>query len=203
MSYSQLGQDLKCVEFFDAKMNGFFVDIGSHNGVDLSNTYLLEKDYNWKGICVEPNKQVFEKLIENRKCICKNIGIYDKKGEVEFSIIDGYHEMLSGITEDINHHKGIVEKESKPIKINTITFTELLDECQAPSIMDFLSLDTEGSELKILKSLDHNKYKFLYMTIEHNYTPLRHEIKDYLISNNYEYVGGNRHDDIYKLKSNV
>ena len=200
MSYSQLNQDLKCIDFFNGDKEGYFVDIGAHDGINLSNTYLLEKDYDWTGICVEPIKAVFDKLVKNRNCICKNTCIYDKTGEVTFSIIDGYYEMLSGITEDINHHKAIVEKESQSIKCPSITFTELLDEAQAPLVMDFLSLDTEGSELKILQSLNHNKYKFLYITVEHNYTPLREEIRKFLVSKDYEYVNENVHDDIYKLK---
>jgi FkbM family methyltransferase len=202
MSYSQLNQDLKCIEFFNNKKDGFFVDVGAHNGVTFSNTYLLEKEYNWTGICVEPIKDVFDKLIKNRNCICKNTGIYDKTGEVTFSIIEGSNEMLSGITEDINHHKAIVEKEGKSITIPTITFTELLDEAQAPLLIDFLSLDTEGSELKILQSLNHKKYKFLYITVEHNYTPLREEIRKFLVSKDYEYINENAHDDIYKLLIN-
>ncbi len=199
MSYSQMNQDLKCLEFFDNKKEGFFVDIGAHNGIELSNTYLLEKDYNWNGICVEPIKSVFKKLEKNRNCKCKNVGIYDTKGEIEFSIIEGYFEMLSGISESINHHKGIVDTHCKKITIPTITFTELLDECQAPPVMDFLSLDSEGSELKILKGLDHEKYKFRYITLEHNYTPLREEIRKFLITKGYEYVSENSHDDIYKM----
>ena len=57
--YGQLKQDLECLEYFKNKKDGFFVDIGAGNGKDLSNTYLLEKNYNWKGICVEPLKDPF------------------------------------------------------------------------------------------------------------------------------------------------
>ena len=54
MSYSQLGQDLKVLEFYNNKLDGFFIEIGASDGINLSNTYLLEKNHNWKGICVEP-----------------------------------------------------------------------------------------------------------------------------------------------------
>ena len=50
MSYGQLKQDLLCLEYFDKKRDGYFVDIGAGNGRDLSNTYLLEKEYAWKGM---------------------------------------------------------------------------------------------------------------------------------------------------------
>jgi len=54
MSYSQLGQDLEVLKFYNNKENGFFIEIGASDGLNLSNTYLLETQYKWKGICCEP-----------------------------------------------------------------------------------------------------------------------------------------------------
>ena len=53
-TYSQLGQDLDVIKHYNFKENGFFVEIGANDGISLSNTYLLEKKYNWKGLCIEP-----------------------------------------------------------------------------------------------------------------------------------------------------
>jgi hypothetical protein len=53
-SYSQIGQDLEVLRKYKNKYNGYFVDIGASDGIIYSNTYLLEKRYGWKGICVEP-----------------------------------------------------------------------------------------------------------------------------------------------------
>ena len=68
MSKSQLGQDLKVLKFYNNKKNGFFVEIGASDGINLSNTYLLEKEYDWKGVCVEPIPYNYEKLINPLNC---------------------------------------------------------------------------------------------------------------------------------------
>ena len=202
MSYSQLNQDKLALVYFKNKCGGYFVDIGANDGKEFSNTLLMEEKYNWKGICVEPLPIEFKKCKELRKnSICKNVAIYDQKGEAEFNVIEGEYNMYSGIREDINHHMNITEQNGTIHKIPTMTFTELLDECDAPSHIDFLSLDTEGSELKILQSLNHDKYKFTYLTIEHNYRePQRTKIRELLLSKGYEYIGQNQWDDVYILK---
>ena len=66
-TYSQLKQDLNIIDFYKSKKNCYFVDIGAHDGINLSNTYLLEKKYNWTGICFEPLKKIYSDLFENRK----------------------------------------------------------------------------------------------------------------------------------------
>ena len=206
MSYGQLKQDLLCLEYFNKKRDGYFVDIGAGNGRDLSNTYLLEKEYGWKGICVEPLDAPFKLCEECRpNSICRNIAIYDKEGEVEFSYIEGSSGedyMYSGITNDIKHHITKVNNQSKKVLMNTITLNKLLDEAKAPEIIDFLSIDTEGSESKILEALDHDKYKFRYITVEHNYLmSQRNEIARVLTNNGYQYHMENQWDDIYILKN--
>jgi len=67
-SFSQLGQDLWVLNKLNHKQNGFFIEIGAHNGIDLSNTYLMETEYSWKGICVECNKNIIQELKKNRNC---------------------------------------------------------------------------------------------------------------------------------------
>ena len=68
--------------------------------------------------------------------------------------------------------------------------------------MDFLSIDTEGSESKILEALDHKKYKFRYITVEHNYLMgQRSDIARVLTSNGYQFHMENQWDDVYILKN--
>ena len=64
MSRSQLGQELKVIKFYNSKKNGYFIEIGASDGIELSNTYLLETQYEWKGICCEPIPSRFEKLVK-------------------------------------------------------------------------------------------------------------------------------------------
>ena len=85
-TYSQFGQDLDVIEYFKHKKNGYFIEIGATNGIDLSNTYLLEKKYNWNGICIEPQDSTYQDLIKNRDCHTDNSLLFSEKGkEFNFS----------------------------------------------------------------------------------------------------------------------
>ena len=68
-SHSQLRQDLFTLNQLNFKKNGFFVEFGATNGINLSNTHLLEKEFNWNGILAEPAKIYHKELFENRNCI--------------------------------------------------------------------------------------------------------------------------------------
>lgn len=81
--------------------------------------------------------------------------------------------------------------------LKTKTLTEILDESNAPKYIDYLSLDTEGTELEILKGLDFSKYVIGYISIEHNFRPLRNELRNYLQKNGYIFSRWNRFDDEY------
>ena len=50
---SQSGQDKFILSVLKNKKNGYFLEIGSNDPILINNTYILEKDYNWKGIMVE------------------------------------------------------------------------------------------------------------------------------------------------------
>lgn len=190
---SQLGQDDKCLEFLREKRNGFYVDIGAFDGLDLSNTKKLEFEYDWTGICIEPILQMYNVCKDNRpnSIVCHN-AISSVNGSLAFSVVgkDDY-QMLS--------HIGSGDDDPSTFEfVDSITFTELLDKHNAPSIMDFLSLDTEGTELEILQSLDHNKYKFRFISVEHNYKKkTRQRIRDFLCNNGYTFYGVNQWDDMY------
>lgn len=192
-SYSQIKQDLKVLSFYNNKKNGYFVEIGANDGINLSNTYLLESDYNWKGICVEALPDKFNELVKNRKSININKAVYDTTGEIlQFSSDNLY----SGITDKIDKH--MYSKTKQQISVETMTLNDILDKNNAPIFIDYISIDTEGSEFEIIKSVDLNKYKFGLMHIEHNYVePRRTEIKTYLLNNGYLYKGANDFDDEY------
>jgi len=64
-NFSQVYQDMFVISMLDGKRDGTFLEIGSADGIDLNNTYLLEKDFGWKGICIEYD----EKFIDNLKAV--------------------------------------------------------------------------------------------------------------------------------------
>lgn len=172
MSDRILQLENKIHEFFNFKPDGFFVDIGAYDGVSISNTKFLE-DLGWDGICVEPHPNVFKKLIENRKCKKVNCAIWNENTEVNFLSLSGYTEMLSGIYEsyDSRHHQRVLSElqlyggNSELIKINANTFDTIVDITN----IDFLSIDTEGSELQILEQINFEKFDIKLICVENNF----------------------------------
>lgn len=188
--YSQDGQDkFLYEEIFKDKKNGFFVEIGANDGVTLSNTKFFE-DMGWEGVCVEPLPKSFEKLKLNRKCACHNKVISNLDGEVEFLKIDGYSEMLSGILNKYDtRHLERVNRELKTyggnkeiIKIESVKFSNLITEKN----IDYISIDVEGSEMDIIKSIDFNKHNIYCISVENNYG--EKNIEDYLNGFGYKLI---------------
>ena len=203
MSRSQLKQDINVIKFYKEKQNGYFIEIGASDGINLSNTYLLEARYNWKGICVEPIPKNYNELLRNRpNSICSNHAIYSISNLIlDFDISNNY-ELLSGISSYIDTHKETVDANKTTINVKTLSLNDLLDNNHAPLFIEYLSLDTEGSEYEILKTFNFDKYIFGLIDVEHNFIePRRTHIKDLLISNSYIYIGENKWDDMYKHNS--
>jgi hypothetical protein len=110
--------------------------------------------------------------------------------------------MLSGISQHIDFHKTVVDRNKRTIQIPTISLLDVLDNANAPSFIEYMSLDTEGSEYEILENFDFEKYTFGLIDVEHNYVePRRTEIKNLLLSKGYIYKGENNFDDMYQHNS--
>jgi len=201
-SYSQIGQDLAVLKHYNNKQSGFFVEIGASDGIALSNTYLLEKEFGWKGICVEALSTKFKVLCQNRpNSQCFEKAVFNKTGlTLKFDIAHSF-DMLSGLSDYITTRwNERVKTNCTTIDVKTITLTELLKQANAPAFIEYLSLDTEGSEFEILKVHDFSKYKFGLIDVEHNYIePTRSQIRELLTKNGYTYIGANNFDDCYKL----
>jgi FkbM family methyltransferase len=153
-SKSQIGQDVFVCTVSKFKKNGYFIEIGSADGLYNSNTYLLEKKYNWKGLLVEPNLNWFNKKISKNKSITVNSAIYKKNGTVGFDFKKNFVESKI----DLN----------KTAKVQTITIKNLFQKYKVPKIIDYISIDTEGSEYDILKQIDFKQYDIKILTIENN-----------------------------------
>ena len=157
--------DLFVVDILGGKRNGYFVEAGALDGIHGSNTLLLEEDYGWSGICVEPDPQLFAELRRNRRCVCESVCLYDRCGYVEFM---GGVRGWGGVVEHLSESKRSEWGHGRPVKIAAITLATLLERGRAPSIIDYLSLDTEGSEYMILKQFPFDRYRFRVISIEGN-----------------------------------
>jgi len=202
MYISQIGQDKFIDEFFQKKEGLAFLDIGAHDGVSISNTFFLEKERNWNGICIEAQPSEFEKLKSNRKCTCINVSVSNYNGETDFISVEGYANMLSGISDDYNpSHRQRIENEVKiyggvinTIKVPVKTLQSIMDEHNINQI-DFCSIDTEGSEFKIIESIDFNKTEIKVFIIENNYG--EKNIENFLIEKGYVLYKKIEWDDVF------
>ena len=201
--YSQHKQDEYVFNtFFTNKRDGFFVDIGAYDGVVLSNTYFFEKELGWKGICIEPQTKQYELLLKNRNCICVNGCVADFTGKGLFLEIEGYSTMLSGLIEkyDENHLKRIEHETStlggskKQVEVECYLLNDLLKKNFVKNV-DFCSIDVEGAELDILKTIDFKNFHFNIFSIENNNKNLT--IQNFMEQNGYKMVKVLDCDEIY------
>jgi FkbM family methyltransferase len=187
-SSSQLCQDL-VADYIHSNIGtdrpGFFVEFGATNGIDLSNTAILEKRYGWRGLLAEPAKTWHTNLVKNRTCLIdfrcvssatdRNIEFWEAEVP-ELSSIYAWKDYDAWSPS---------RREGNLYKVETVTLNDLLAEHSVPKIVDYLSIDTEGSEYEILKDFDFAKFSFHFISIEHNYNPNRELICDLLAKNGY------------------
>ncbi len=196
-SRAQLKQDILALIVNGFKRGGYFVEFGATNGRDLSNTYLLEKEYSWQGIIAEPMPRWHADLRKNRQCRIDDRCVWVVTGET-LEFLDVENGEFSTIAAYANHDDHAAErKNSRKIAVETVSLNDLLADHRAPMVIDYLSVDTEGSEYMILKELDFNKYKFNFISVEYNFTAHREEIRSLLRANGYECIlsGLSRFDD--------
>ena len=194
--------------FFKNKINGIFIDIGANDGITGSNTWFYEKVLGWKGICFEPSPSIYKRLTQNRQCSCVNACIADKNGVVAFRDIIGsaQADMLSGIESNYDpRHIDRIENKLKRtggsfmlIDVPAYTLNSVLEENKLYHI-DFLSLDIEGGELTVLKSIDFNTFYISAITVENNYDSS--EVRTFLESKNFVFIKRLKIDEVYINKS--
>lgn len=197
MFYSQDKQDEYLEKnVFKGYKNGVFMDIGAHDGKSLNNTLFFEEKHGWKGINVEPIKEVYDKLKTNRpNSINLNYAVCNYDGEAEFLCNIGYTEMISGIKEtyDQRHFKRL-ENENKKHGSSTNTIKvltkkiETICEDHTISHINYLSIDVEGGEFEVIKSINFQKVFIDVIGFENNYNNTSIPIIKYLEERNYEII---------------
>jgi len=198
-SKSQLRQDIHALLHHNFKRNGYFVEIGATDGITFSNTYMLEKLHGWEGIVVEPSPQYTDKVFSNRNCHVETKCVYKTSGNV-VKFIEHKNTSLSGIEVYNNLNRlELDNNNSEVFQIPTISLNDLLSSYDAPKVIDYLSIDTEGSELSILENFNFDDYEVGFFTIEHNFTPIREDILKLMKKQGYRRVLENysQWDDYY------
>lgn len=160
---------------------GFFVDVGASDGIIWSTSLGLEINNKWSGICIEPHPHIFKQLTGSTKGVqrtaeCLNVAIATEEEICDFQMFNGGWDsyMLSGIVNNYDDRQKSRDDfktnstNSEIIKVKSIPLQKILDE-RSITRVDYLSIDTEGSELEVLRSIDFNKTSFELISVEVNY----------------------------------
>lgn len=173
MYYGQHQEDKYLDTFFEPGYIGTCVEVGAYNGIYLSNTYYFEKK-GWTSLCIEPIKSAYNECVQHRKlsyncCIAEN-----DSNDKPFTIYHLPHNNLCAIS-SLEPDNRLIDSHSHLIQNTTTEYvkvrslTSLLDELNYPKNIDFISIDTENTELDVLKGIDFNKYNIKILVVENNY----------------------------------
>ena len=167
ISFSQEGEDILLKRIFSNKKNGFYIDVGAHHPVRFSNTYLLSKN-GWRGINIDAmpgSMALFNKKRPNDINI--ECPISDKKEELVYHIFNepalNTFSKSEALKKDGFHGYKII---SKKIMFTRTLAEILLENLNKNQKIDFISIDVEGFDLRVLKSLDLKIFKPEIILIE-------------------------------------
>jgi len=170
--------------------DGFFVDLGSADGVAISNTRALERA-GWTGICIDP----FPRNMETRTCQTFAEAVDSTGGRtVEFQNPGGF----SGGILDYAGLWVSDERKADTTAVTTTTLEDILRRAKAPKFIHYLNVDIEGAEYEALRVFPFDEYRFGAITIEHNNLEDRRAmIRDLLVKNGYRLEWAIRDQDWY------
>ena len=200
MYYGQQHEDEIIEKYFPEGYIGGCIDIGATDGVNINNTLHFEQ-LGWYCMCIEPNPNFFNSLKNNRKNAV-NLAVSDRnEDQVVFNIVSlngSNEEAISSLRIDerlLKDHSNF-DVNIKEIVCDVRTLDYCLDYFYTYQQIDFVSVDTEGTELDVLKGFDINKWQPKLFIIENNYEDKNIEeymnkfgyIKDQRISVNDFYI---------------
>ena len=153
-SHAQNFQDIFVLSEIGFKRGGYFIEFGAADGIYLSNSYMLEREFGWTGIVAEPCVEFHADLQANRACKVDTRCVWSQSDDdLEFwaastptlSTLKRFEECDGNVD---------LRREGVSYMVKTISLMDLLKKHQAPRDIDYLSIDTEGSEFEILKNFD-------------------------------------------------
>jgi len=166
--YSQFDQDIFIESFFSTHrpINRRFVEVGAFDGVHYSNVRRLIEKHGWTGLCIEPVQENYDKLVkshENDGVICVQAAVGESEGTAEIYVSRYPHlpdwgsDCASLSSELCSRWTDEYGAEWRTEEVRVATLTTLLDEANIETF-DFLSVDAEGHDLEVLRSLDFSRF---------------------------------------------
>ena len=151
---------------FKGKKNGCYVDVGCYHPLVGSNTYLLNKEYNWSGVNIDANPETIQLFNQKRpKDININSGVGLETGKLIFYRFE--EPAINTFSKEFYEKRfaeGNAFIEEKEVEVKTLA--ELLDSCNLNRPIDVLDIDVEGLDVDIIKSNNWEKYRPKLILIE-------------------------------------
>ena len=187
--YSQFAEDISIIRLFEKAYNGFFVDVGCFHPKKYNNTWLLYKR-GWRGINIDIDSIKIEGFnIVRSEDTNITSAVSDKEGEIEYYSNGFYSLTISLDKEFAENRDGYIKKTTACNTLsNIIDNTKYKDK-----VIDFLTVDAEAHDLRVLKSLDFDRYRPRLVAVE-SHLPLfsqieKSELYQFLVSKKYVLVG--------------
>lgn len=162
-SRAQFLQDVFALLLSKGKRGGYFVEFGACDGLLISNTWLLENKFGWRGILSEPARTWQDSLKQNRNCIIDTRCVWTESGQIK-----SFGEFVG---DSYKTESSVLDENSPPTSqrydVETVSLSDLLEQHGAPQHIDFMSIDVEGSEFEILDGFPFDRYSFEFLCVEH------------------------------------
>jgi hypothetical protein len=181
---SQAQQDVTVLRLLRNKTNGFYLDLAANEPVFMSNTRALERDFAWKGVCIEANPVYWVGLALQRSCTIVGAAISEGLGEVRFRGFSQHRGKAreGGIVGYDHSENGCTN--CGDFKARTLPLSKVFSELTIPSQIDYFSLDIEGAELAAMATFPFETHRFALMTVERP----KPALQELLHSNGYWHV---------------
>ena len=155
------------------KTGGYFIDLAANDAVTLSNSYTLEQQYGWKGLCVEPNPEYHTRLLQIRSCEVIAAAVSSREGQAFFE----FNHATKSLGHRFAYSNGVFGRltnrnSSSTTPVWTIPFSRLLMEHHTPTTIDFMSLDCEGNEAAVMETFPWETHTISVLSTEHPKPPL-------------------------------
>lgn len=173
--HGQTGQDWLVASLLSCKKNGFFIDLAANDAMLLSNTLMLERDFDWGGLCIEANPVYLDGLAK-RKCTTIMAAVAaptDMRVNFTFNPKKAWDGGI--VSADTDNTKAIgVTKE-----YNTVALSKIFEDTGVPKVIDYMSLDVEGAESLVMKGFPWDTHTILILTVERPKDELLQSLKDH------------------------
>jgi|TARA_B110000211_G_scaffold207234_1_gene242865 FkbM family methyltransferase len=196
-SYAMNNEDTAVLNYFKDRKNGFYVDVGCYHPIHRNNTHLLHKQ-NWSGINIDTSQFSIDLFNYMRpKDLNYNCAISDKNENIKLF----YQKELSQLsTTEKGQAESVFQGNIKEKEMQAFTLDEVLNRDRyKKSKIDFLDIDVEGADLKVLKGLSFDKFKPELICIEiHEKEVELSEIYKFLVDKKYELIWSGVFSHIFK-----